>query len=623
MGPWATNTSDLVRFPAAARKAAATSDTCGGMANAGLSPAQLAAAYRFTGFYDRGDQGQGQTIAFIEYALPDRPAIAAFQACTGSALTVDYDPTTTPPTQIDPEVAADVEVIAALAPKATVVLYESNQSGTGLGPWQMAVSGSAPGGLPQVISSSWGACEADTGMGISYYQAEEALFQEAATQGQTVLVAAGDDGSEGCHDQDGSKVLAVDDPATAPGVTAVGGTGSDTTTGPQYVWNSRGASPQSCLGTGCSGNGASGGGASVVWPRPSYQPPGLPQSPACNQGPAGCREIPDVSALAGDAYAQYCSAAVCGGGNPWVGFGGTSLAAPSWGAAVLLSESLCATKVGFLNPLLYSEPASLTGPVTLGDNDLLGANSGMYQASSSGGYSMATGLGYLGGADLSSGALCGPGNLAGTTTTTSPPVTSPTTTTTSPSFPTVPSRALRLQQARDPDRARGPGGAGRRRGQLWLRRVLGGDPDRRRCRIRGCRQLRPRPGQALGAQTVVGIAATPDSLGYWLLTAAGRVLPFGDATAYGDPSKIHLSSPAAGMTATPDGDGYWVVAQDGGVFAYGDARYYGSLAGKHVRGPISGIAAAPGGRATGSSARTGACSALGTPLSGGPLGAGP
>ena len=31
-----------------------------------------------------------------------------------------------------------------------------------------------------------------------------------------------------------------------------------------------------------------------------------------------------------------------------------------------------------------------------------------------------------------------------------------------------------------------------------------------------------------------------------------------------------------GMAATPDGGGYWLVASDGGMFSYGDAEFYGS-----------------------------------------------
>ena len=128
-----------------------------------------------------------------------------------------------------------------------------------------------------------------------------------------------------------------------------------------------------------------------------------------------------------------------GAGTGWASAGPASRS-PSWGAAVLLSDEFCSTKIGFLNPLLYSEPSSLVGPITSGDNDLSGSHHDMYETSASGGYSMAGGLGYLGGADLSSGALCGPNSGAGgggtgtsnpggtgsslpTTTTTSPPTT--------------------------------------------------------------------------------------------------------------------------------------------------------------------------------------------------------
>ena len=69
-------------------------------------------------------------------------------------------------------------------------------------------------------------------MGSSYYEAEEALYEEAATQGQTVLVASGDNGSEACVPDSDSDALAVNDPASAPMVTAVGGTASDTADGP-------------------------------------------------------------------------------------------------------------------------------------------------------------------------------------------------------------------------------------------------------------------------------------------------------------------------------------------------------------------------------------------------------
>ncbi|HTW09032.1 MAG TPA: S53 family peptidase [Acidimicrobiales bacterium] len=623
LDPWATESSDLVRFPrrvggaAAGRAGGGASgsqaslgarrhdsgqspvlgmpETCAGMPYVGLTPAQLQSIYGFAPFYNDGDLGQGTTVGFIEYALADVPAIATFQKCVGSSVNVTYVTTSGPPTQVNSEAAADVEVIAALAPKANVVVYESNQAGTGLAPWELAISGTAAGGLPDVISSSWGSCEAQTGLGTSYYQEEQSLFEEAAAQGQTVLAASGDDGSEGCFQQSQGAELAVDDPATAPGVTAVGGTASDSPSGPQYVWNSRHSGASGCLGTGCSTTGASGGGGSSVWPRPAYQPASLPQPEYCSFGPAGCREVPDVSALAGDPYAQYCSGSVCGGGDGWVGIGGTSLATPSWAAAVALSENLCATKVGFLNPLLYSEPNELTGPVTSGNNDLLGSNNGLYGASADGGYSMAAGLGYLGGTDIALGALCGPNNLLGST----PPTTTSTTTgTTTPAGTGTPTPAGTRTVARActlPVNQRLLGQPAAILGMTdlgcagyWVVSQSGDVAAFGSALSYG--SLNPKPGT-----TVMAIAATPDDKGYWLLASNGRVGAFGDAQYYGQPASRLGRATAVGIAASPDGRGYWVATGAGRVYAYGDARPLGSAAGLHLERPITGIAAAPQG----------------------------
>ena len=37
-----------------------------------------------------------------------------------------------------------------------------------------------------------------------------------------------------------------------------------------------------------------------------------------------------------------------------------------------------------------------------------------------------------------------------------------------------------------------------------------------------------------------------------------------------------LNKPIVGIAATPDGGGYWLVASDGGIFSFGDATFYGS-----------------------------------------------
>ena len=78
---------------------------------------------------------------------------------------------------------------------------------------------------------------------------------------------------------------------------------------------------------------------------------------------------------------------------------------------------------------------------------------------------------------------------------------------------------------------------------------------------------------------IVGIEATPDGGGYWLVASDGGVFPFGDAAGYGSTGGVSLSSPIVGMEATPDGHGYWLFAADGAVFPFGDAPGLGSAAG--------------------------------------------
>jgi hypothetical protein len=86
---------------------------------------------------------------------------------------------------------------------------------------------------------------------------------------------------------------------------------------------------------------------------------------------------------------------------------------------------------------------------------------------------------------------------------------------------------------------------------------------------------------------VVGIAATSDDGGYWLVASDGGVFAFGDATFYGSipglgiapidsPNPHRLNGAIVGIVASHDDRGYFLVASDGGVFAFGDAQFEGS-----------------------------------------------
>jgi len=106
------------------------------------------------------------------------------------------------------------------------------------------------------------------------------------------------------------------------------------------------------------------------------------------------------------------------------------------------------------------------------------------------------------------------------------------------------------------------------------------------------------PGTALHGLNapVVGIAPTPDGLGYWVVGSDGGVFSSGDATFEGSAGGIRLNEPIVGMAATPSGRGYWLVASDGGIFSFGDAPFEGSTGGRRLDQPIVGMAATPSGR---------------------------
>jgi hypothetical protein len=91
------------------------------------------------------------------------------------------------------------------------------------------------------------------------------------------------------------------------------------------------------------------------------------------------------------------------------------------------------------------------------------------------------------------------------------------------------------------------------------------------------------------AAPIVGIDSTPSS-GYWLAASDGGVFTFGNAQFYGSEGGQPLNAPpVVGMAASPDGGGYWLVA--GGVFNFGNAQFFGSMGGQPLNKPVVGMAA--------------------------------
>jgi hypothetical protein len=372
-----------------------------GVSEGSYTTDQAASAYGFSNLYGQGDLGAGQTVALYELQGFGVSDIASYQACYGTAAlvtTVIVDGGPLKHSGVG-EADVDIEQVSSLAPGAHIVVYEGPNDDPGeYDTYNSIISQDTA----RVISTSWGICEPDEGNSAA--QAENSLFQEAATQGQSVFAASGDQGSEDCLGSGyAGDTLAVDDPASQPYVTGVGGTSWTASGTPpdESAWND---GPTCCWGAG-------GGGVSSLWAMPSYQSASVGNG-VINAGSSGspcglgagsfCREVPDVSALAGPyPYLEYVS-------GQWGSWGGTSLAAPLWASLIALADaspSCGGESIGFADPALYaaaSRPGEFND-VTSGDNDLSGDNHGDFPALV--GYDMTTGLGTPNGAELPA-ALC-------------------------------------------------------------------------------------------------------------------------------------------------------------------------------------------------------------------------
>ena len=96
---------------------------------------------------------------------------------------------------------------------------------------------------------------------------------------------------------------------------------------------------------------------------------------------------------------------------------------------------------------------------------------------------------------------------------------------------------------------------------------------------------------------IVGIAATPDGHGYWLVGADGGVFAYGEAVFSGSLANTRINAPITSIAATSDGRGYWLAGADGGVYAFGTAGFAGSLGASGSPNAVVGIAATPSGYA--------------------------
>ena len=305
----------------------------------------------------------------------------------------------------DDEIEADldVELAGGVAPGATInlVVSEDSQSigvlGTDLSAVYIIDNNIAP-----VMSESFAGCEAEiTAAGEPFY---DLLWEQASAEGITVIVSAGDSGSDSCEQglaDFSTKGLSVNGLASTPFNVAISGTDFNngatfwnTTNAPSTQISAKGYVPETTWNDGCASTatvgslgpctasivvgdaqtqvdlvGGGGGPSSLVSSgtpvnaKPSWQI-GTPGNPADT-----FRDVPDLSFFAGDgrnnSFYIICqtdantanggSATSCDLNSPFddfLGVGGTSAGAPAFaGIMALVNQKL--GRQGNANYVLY------------------------------------------------------------------------------------------------------------------------------------------------------------------------------------------------------------------------------------------------------------------------------
>jgi kumamolisin len=325
-------------------------------APAAFTPVELASLYDFP----PGDGG-GQCIAIIELGGGFKPAdvtayFTALKLPVPNVKAISVDGGRNHPTNAnsaDGEVMLDIEVAAAIAPKATIAVYFAPNTNQGfLDAITTAIHDSV--NKPSVISISWGSAESNwTGQAMTQF---DQAFQAAATMGVTVCCAAGDNGSaDGVSDGKPH----VDFPASSPFALGCGGTrlsASGTTISDEVVWNENAKTS------------ATGGGVSGFFALPAYQKSA--NVPPIAGGKKTGRGVPDV---AGDADPNSGYRVRVDGQSMVIG--GTSAVAPLWAGLVARMNQKLGKPVGYLNPILYG---SLAGSGAF--RDVVSGNNGSYAA---------------------------------------------------------------------------------------------------------------------------------------------------------------------------------------------------------------------------------------------------
>ena len=405
-----------------------------------LTPRDVATMYDVNPTYSQGFTGTGQTVAVAGQTFISLADVTNFENATGlpaNLPTLVLEPNTGgsgtyPGDEFESDI--DVEYATGMAPGANVLLVYTGDS-PNFGVFD-AFDYAIEEDLAPVVSISYGSCEALYGTAAA--QAGDALFQQAAAQGQTLIASAGDSGSTECYGYSVStaqqEALAINYPADSQYVTAIGGTQMAAGTfgaGTSQYWASAGSTPvlSSLLSyvpevvwnedSSSYGFAAGGGGISSIFAAPTWQQ-GVAGIPTTNT----FRLNPDISFQASVASPGYlacssdptsfatgqtssCAVGIYDQTQRFItSAGGTSFGAPIFaGLMAVLNQVEHGTGQGSVNPTLYGLAANSTTyasvfhDITSGNNNCSliasSCSAGLTEFAATTGYDEASGLGSI------------------------------------------------------------------------------------------------------------------------------------------------------------------------------------------------------------------------------------
>jgi hypothetical protein len=217
---------EWVRAQSSGKEAPLFNTTLGGQQFFGVSPYDFATIYNVLPLWNEGIDGTGQTIAIVSNSDIDPSDVDYFRSVFGlpaAKLNRIYYGDNPGKTANEGEADLDVEWAGAVAKNATIDLVVASDTAMGSG-IDFAAIYIVTNNLSSIMSVSYGACERGIeAAGNAFYNE---LWRQAAAQGITVMVAAGDAGSGGC-DQGMSSAyfgLGVNGLASTPYTVAIGGT---------------------------------------------------------------------------------------------------------------------------------------------------------------------------------------------------------------------------------------------------------------------------------------------------------------------------------------------------------------------------------------------------------------